>query len=352
MPIRTVRLDAITADPGVQSRAATDQAAVEEYAELMRQGVKFPPLAAYDDGEQLWLAGGFHRHAAAQLAGLSEIECDVDTGTRDDAILYAVGSNSKHGVRRTAADKRRSVEMLLARPEWAKWSNCEIGRRCNVSESLVRAVRGELSLRLKRSETPAEAAGVTGNVSSEGNHGRTYTTRHGTTATMNTSNIGKGQRQADGSPADDAAAEPTPTTLPAAVLRDGIGLAVPERLRTVFAGVVEEIGQLQVAYRDIGRRLNKLAKGPGGEQVRRNLKMLVRDGRESFACTDLHNSLLRLLNGKPHVAECPYCHDKHPGQYAPDCRACLGNGWVTEDCWSRVPRELKAPFEAMAKTAA
>ncbi len=54
-------------------------------------------------------------------------------------------------------------------------TNREIARRCSVAESSVRNYRDELSLRKLRSEpTP-----------------KTYTTKHGTVATMNTENIVK-----------------------------------------------------------------------------------------------------------------------------------------------------------------
>lgn len=59
--------------------------------------------------------------------------------------------------------------MLLNDEEWSKWSDSEIARRCRVSHPFVAKLRP-----------------VTGNVSGE----RTYTTRHGTVAQMDTSRIG------------------------------------------------------------------------------------------------------------------------------------------------------------------
>ena len=39
--------------------------------------------------------------------------CEVRTGTANDAILYAVGDNAAHGVRRSDADKRNCVAIVL-----------------------------------------------------------------------------------------------------------------------------------------------------------------------------------------------------------------------------------------------
>jgi hypothetical protein len=41
-------------------------------------------------------------------------------------VLYTVGANATHGLRRSNADKRRAVSMLLDDPEWAQWSNLAI----------------------------------------------------------------------------------------------------------------------------------------------------------------------------------------------------------------------------------
>jgi hypothetical protein len=77
--------------------------------------------------------------------------------------------NAAHGLRRNNADKRRAVEVLLRDEEWGKWSNSEIARRCSVSDEFVRQERSHLQ--------PLEVSE------------RQYTTKHGTTATMDTRKI-------------------------------------------------------------------------------------------------------------------------------------------------------------------
>ena len=140
-----LRLADIILDPEVQSRTQIDADVVEEYAEKMREGTRFPPIVVFLDGEDLRVADGFHRVEAARLAGLDDIEADVRSGSRRDAVLHAVGANSTHGLRRTNADKRRAVQILLDDPEWTQWSAREIARRAGVSHVLVGRLRSGLS---------------------------------------------------------------------------------------------------------------------------------------------------------------------------------------------------------------
>jgi hypothetical protein len=141
----TLMIGKIRADPGVQQRVMLDDAAIADYADALKRGVRLPPVDVVYDGEVHWLACGFHRREAHMRAHVIDMEVNVRRGTRSDAILLAARSNSKHGVRLTPADRRKAVTTLFTDPEWSKWSNMEIARRCNVSEFLVRQLREELS---------------------------------------------------------------------------------------------------------------------------------------------------------------------------------------------------------------
>ncbi len=121
-------LSQIRRDGGTQPRASINDETVIEYAEDMKNGDRFPPVTVFYDGEFHWLADGFHRDKAALKAGLTEIAAIVKQGTRRDAVLYSVGANAKHGLRRTNADKRRAVMRLLEDSEWSQWSNNEIAK--------------------------------------------------------------------------------------------------------------------------------------------------------------------------------------------------------------------------------
>ena len=168
----TLSTSLIRLDGGTQSRAAINPAIVDAYAEDMAEGAQFPSVVVFHDGESYWLSDGFHRVAAAKQASVEYIAVDVRQGTRRDAVLHSVGANATHGLRRTNEDKRRAVTVLLSDEEWAKWSDREISRKCGVHHEMVGRLRKDLSLEDSASE-------------------RTYTTKHGTQATMNTANIGK-----------------------------------------------------------------------------------------------------------------------------------------------------------------
>lgn len=167
-----IQLDKIKTDGGTQSRACINPLVVEEYAAIIREGTDFPPVTVFYDGKRYWLADGFHRLAAYRTAGAVEIAAAIHQGTKRDAVLFSVGANADHGLRRTDDDKKRAVFVLLKDKEWGAWSDRQIARQCGVSHPFVAKVRFDL----------------TGNVSSDK---RQFVTKHGTVATMDTSKIGK-----------------------------------------------------------------------------------------------------------------------------------------------------------------
>ena len=129
----------------------------------------FPPVIIYYDGAHYWLADGFHRLNAAYRADLTAIPAEVRAGTRRDAILHAAGANASHGLRRTNADKRRAVEVLLRDAEWSKWSDQEISRRCAVDAKTVGTIRRELTATLEIPES-ATRVGADGRAIQHGQH--------------------------------------------------------------------------------------------------------------------------------------------------------------------------------------
>lgn len=141
----TIPVSRVRTDGGTQSRAGLNADTVNDYVEAIERGDQFPSIVVFFDGKEYWLADGFHRHAAYVAAGHEDISADVQQGSRRDAILYSVGANASHGLRRTNDDKRRAVMVLLNDAEWSKWSDRDIARQAGVSHPFVAKMRGELS---------------------------------------------------------------------------------------------------------------------------------------------------------------------------------------------------------------
>jgi len=141
---KKLKVSEIVTNAGTQIRVGMDGQIVTEYAEAMQGGAEFPPIVVFRDGSQNILADGFYRLAATRVQGAGEIIAEVRRGTRSDALKYALGANAAHGLRRTNADKRRSVEIALA--EWPKLSDRKIAEMCAVSNNFVSECRHQVSL--------------------------------------------------------------------------------------------------------------------------------------------------------------------------------------------------------------
>jgi hypothetical protein len=135
-----IELSKIRIDGGTQPRAELNQETVAEYRDAYKAGAKFPPVTLYFDGSAYWLADGFHRFAGAKDAGLTTIHEDITPGTLREAILYSLSANSKHGLRRSNADKRRAVQTLLSDAEWSKWPQSKLAEVCGVTREFVSRV--------------------------------------------------------------------------------------------------------------------------------------------------------------------------------------------------------------------
>jgi len=138
---KILNIGVLVLDPKLQSRTEISEETVSDYAEAIEGGDKFPAVLAYFDGIHYYLTDGYHRYHAHKRAGKASIECEIVNGTFRDAMLHAVSVNSKHGMRRTTADKRKAVMTLLDDFEWNMWSNAEIARQCGVSAPFVANLR-------------------------------------------------------------------------------------------------------------------------------------------------------------------------------------------------------------------
>jgi ParB-like chromosome segregation protein Spo0J len=144
--VKALKLSAITADDALQPRASfkLNDEHVADLVEAIKRGDQLPPLVVYHDKTtgKYWLSEGFHRHAAYRKAGRKEAPCEVRIGDRKAARVNAAGSNREHNaLKRTNADKRRAVEILLE--EHPKRAARQIAEAAGVSNTFVSTVRKE-----------------------------------------------------------------------------------------------------------------------------------------------------------------------------------------------------------------
>lgn len=142
--MKLIELEKIRTDGGTQMRVSINNDVVLEYRDQWKAGVEFAPIDVFYDGAEYWVADGFHRFYGAREAKRKDIPANVRQGTVRDAILFACGANSKHGMRRTNADKRHAVKTLLQDEEWSKWSSRVIAEKCGVSNPFVTEVRNQV----------------------------------------------------------------------------------------------------------------------------------------------------------------------------------------------------------------
>jgi hypothetical protein len=138
-------------DPRLQARAAgTDDEHVESICEALPHRQRVPHVkvrAVKEEGSKeptFFVTDGFHTVRAHQKAGRKFVRAIVQSGNWQDAVLDAAGANKEHlGLRRTNADKRRAVEMMME--AFPTWSNSRIATHVGVSSSLADDVRKQHS---------------------------------------------------------------------------------------------------------------------------------------------------------------------------------------------------------------
>ena len=145
MKTKAIKLSDIVIDAGTQQRVEPTQSVIDEYSEAIKCGAKFPPVTVFSNGVTYYLVDGFHRYFAYKKAGgIDEILAEVHEGTKRDAILFSASVNTTHGLRLTNQDKRKHVLVLLKDDEWARWSDREIAKHCNVTHPFVSKIRKEV----------------------------------------------------------------------------------------------------------------------------------------------------------------------------------------------------------------
>lgn len=286
-----IPLSAIIAGPETQSRAAIDMERVEEYAEAMKIGDAFPDITVYWNGEDYWLADGFHRVYAARAAGVLEITAMVHEGMTRDALRWALSANSKHGMPRTIADKLRCLELAMRDQEWQRYPATELAKLCKVSLSFVQTHHPHLAKEIAGLPEPKK----------------------------------KKKRKArkpknDKAPSQEAEVEDSPEVAPEPEqVLDETDRPVPDWLVRVFATRPEfkaVAGQIDAAIANV----KLLADGEGGHYLKMHLQSIEQA---------LRNAKMNLLHAAPYAVVNRPAGSQHPN-------------WVSVDAWKALPERERA----------
>lgn len=287
--MKNIFVEDIKINGDTQSRVSIDVSAVDDYAASYEAGKELPPIVVFNDGVDLWLADGFHRWHAARKALMSQINAEVMEGTRTDAQWHAIAANQTHGIRRTNADKRRSVEMGLSiNPDWSDYM---IAEHVGVSHELVRTTRSSL----------AESA----------SQPTSRVTRGG--RTVETENIGE--------------KPPVFTKNPSVpeIRLDEVGAVIPQHLVVKWDSLRGEVKGLISSVREIKR---------WAEKSESRMDAIAADISINLFVADCNNLLGSLKKTALPYAICVYCNGD-------GCAECSHRGWVSEQLWNCVAEEMK-----------
>jgi hypothetical protein len=316
VPLNNIPTDAIG-----QTRVKVCDAVVREYAAAMREqeaagGLRFPPVVLFSDGQERWLADGFHRVLAARMAGLTEIAADVRAGTKRDTFLYGISANSTHGLARTNADKRKAVALLLADTEWSQWSNREIARRCQVTHRMVNGMRRRAS---------GDGPQMTQRKVERGSAIYEMNVKVRSAAAADTAPGPPSQLVSDG-------VERRTDAAPAAAATDALGIPIRVASAKVFAAR-RDFEEAKELLDRLASLLDRIAQGPAGELYRLEMLQTHDNGREGYACVALRQCRNKLVGAEPYCGYCPDCQVTPPTRRAGACKRCGGRGWTTRSAF-------------------
>ncbi|HEV3082083.1 MAG TPA: ParB/RepB/Spo0J family partition protein [Gemmataceae bacterium] len=328
--VQPIALTTIRMDESSQSRVRVQRSVVRAYAEAMKQQreegqLRFPAIVLFWDGQDYWLADGFHRVLAARESGLAEFPAEIQKGTGRDALLFAISANSAHGLPRSNADKKKAVALLLTDPEWSQWSDREIARRCQVTHRMVGKFR-----------RGASGDGIQMRQRKARRGGKVY------------------EIATDRSPASESAADietEVPRQADISPTTDLLGISLAEPMKPVFA-CLADFQSLRTLYAQLAGLIDRIARSPGGEVMRQHLQIKTGNGTEDFASTELDVAFQKLTVAEPYCSFCPRCHALRLNCFITDCHTCRGRGWTTraafEACSENSRRDMLKALAAPA----
>lgn len=332
--MNTIKIELLTTDAGTQQRALSENV-VQEYAELMKDGHKFPAIDIITDGTTFWPWNGFHRLEAARRAQKKTIACAIKNGTLEEAIWLSCSANRDNGLPRTIEEKRNILLKLLAHEKWGRKSTSELARHVGVGRPFATKIRSQYDENKTNSSEIPEAHGVIGlhdsdeivDVTDEDIPSPIATDEDAVedahhviglhdSGTIEVTRGGKTFQQK----------KKTKPNKQAPKVVDKVGREIPPELIEVYV------------------------QRPAIEKLIRSLDEIKNQVKRAFEAHDLIFSLLHYQSFQTHMenlrrdlkfalpfAVCPYCG----GRQSETCDACKGFGFVNSILYNSAPRELK-----------
>ena len=319
--ITRLKLAMIVLDAGTQIRALLDDDTVAEYAGAMMEGAQFPPAIVFHDGSQYLLADGFHRVAAAVRNGFEDFAFEVRAGSKSETLKYALSANAQHGLKRSNADKRRSVELALM--EWPNFADAELARICAVGNKFVGDIRREMEDNLVLNKVEVR-------IGHDGRERRLPPppmVRRGIDATDGTD----GKNGSSGGTPEARLLPPPP-----APMVDETSWPIPTHLIPLW----QRTNEVQEMLTTLSRVKGAL------RTAQENKDPLFAEVLFSSALSQLDQAWTDIKTAKP-FAVCPTCQ----GQVPDKCRMCKGRGLISEFRWNTCVTSEDKEFRIRANAA-
>jgi ParB-like chromosome segregation protein Spo0J len=128
-----IPIASIVNDPEIHLRYRLDEETVLRYMDAFDQ---LPAIVVFETGGPRLLGDGAHRIEAARRLGRKTIEAELREGTRDDASIFAITANQKHGLPLTRDERDEGIRRLMVRG----WGWRRISKEMALPEQTVKRV--------------------------------------------------------------------------------------------------------------------------------------------------------------------------------------------------------------------
>lgn len=316
MELQELNLALLRIDGGTQQRVRMSDSHVKELTDALVAGKPLTPAVVFFDGKDYWLADGFHTREAYRANGSEAMPVDVRPGTKRDAILYSVGANASHGLKRTNEDKEKAVKVLLADAEWGQWSDGRIAESAGVTDRFVAAVRSRT--------TPNGSESNKNQETRIGKDGRSYKVKP------------KVKKKTETQPASEPPKE-VPKPKPPKTT-DHFGIPIQPHAVNVFAATVL-FDEILAKLKECRKLYATLAEQPGG--VRLLQASVSINAKDKWENRGIENAILSIEDARPYMTVCPYEYNPEHA-HEEDCTLCKGLRWAVPFNKGRVPADLIA----------